>query len=1056
MAGVQPLTIMRHPLHQLLALVCSAVLVLTGFAAETKKSYDLPAGEAAVALKKFSEVSGHETLFAAEVVRGVRTRAVKGEFSAREALEALLSDTGLAVTQDAKTGVFAVRRDAGPNDHGAVPPSDNRPAGRPLVADGMVTLEEFTVHGVRVPGPVNEGVIARSANGAVAFQIFDRTAIERSGATSLGEFFRGYSGNTSNGLGFQSSFGNATNLASGPGDTADRINLRGLGNSRTVVLLNGRRLYGSDSLGPDVSRIPLSAVERVEILPGAGAAIYGANAVGGAVNIITRRNYNILELTGYLGTSTGGGATEWRGTVYYGFSLNEGRTSGSVILEHTDRGELRAGDREFYRDALNVVAPDHPLYRTINSNSIRTPRALITATVPLQLPGNPAATVTSVPVGYNSANPAAADFAATAGQIPLSFRRVGSVLLQPAVKIDSVNFQGEHRFIKDRLEAYTELAWRYQVGRNSLPGIGGNASLTATSPLNPFRANPAAGRPAGVAVGIVWDPVDVPFDESYTLQRTLRLVGGLKGKLGAGKRWAWALDYSYDRNEGYSTYLQRTSSLVDAVALGVYNPFRDLERFPHAINLADYTTTNINRSIPEIYVANARLSGDLWRWRAGRVALSLGAESRQEEIKSVGVQDASPLRRLNNPAAVALLAPFSNGQTRAEREARSVYAELTVPLLGGDFRLPFAEALELSLAARHEAYGSYGFRSTFGTGLTSTVQPGDISDTPLTAAVLWRPVPDVSFRASYSDAFVSPTMSQLFAARTVLPLSSPVTFFDPVFGATVVRPAGSITVTSGGNPFIRPESGRAYNYGVIVTPRLLPGLTVSADLYHVVSYDQIRTPTVQTVVSFFPGRVTRDATNNVTAYDTSAINMSQVVVGGADFRVAYDFRLAGVGDFNWQGTATYTDYYKQKAIIGNPFLAGVGDRTLDSGVPQRLKGSTSLTLTRDAWSASLTGRYVGRYKDAFNSGLAVPNTNGGIDGEFVRAQLEFDLRLTYDFGEGGDGWRRALRQTRVALGALNVFDRRPPYLSANNGAANYSYYNDPRMRYVYLELKRKF
>lgn len=1047
---------MRNLPRTLLASVLGAALWLTALAAETKRSYDLPAGDAATMLRKFSEVSGHETLFAADTVRGVKTRAVKGELTAREALEALLVDGELAFTQDAKSGVFAVRRGPGPNDPRAVLTESDRPASRTQVEHGMVTLEEFTVHGVRVPGPVNEGVIARTANGAVPFQIFDRTAIERSGATSLGEFFRSYSGNTSNGLGFQLSFGNSTNLANGPGDTADRINLRGLGNNRTVVLLNGRRLYGSDSLGPDVSRIPLSAVERVEILPGAGAAIYGANAVGGAVNIITRRNYNILELTGYLGTSTGGGATEWRGTVYYGFSLNEGRTSGSVILEHTDRGELRASDREFYLDALNVVAPDHPLYRTINSNSIRTPRALITATAPLLLPGNPTATVASVPVGYNSPSPAAADFAATAGQIPLSFRRVGTVLLQPAARIDSVNFQGEHRFIKDRLEAYTEIAWRYQVGRNTLPGIGGNATLAATSPLNPFRANPAAGRPTGVAVNIVWDPVDVPFDESHTLQRTLRLVGGLKGKLGSDKRWAWALDYSYDRNEGYSTYLQRTSSLNDAVALGVYNPFRDLERFPNTVNLANLTTTNINRGIPEIYVANARLSGDLWQWRAGRAALSLGAESRQEEIKSVGVQDASAVRRLNNPTAVALLAPFSNGQIKAEREARSAYAELTVPILGGDLRLPMADTLEVSLAARHETYGRYGFRSTFGTGLTSAVQPEEISGTPLTAAVLWRPVRDVSFRASYSDAFVSPTMNQLFAARTVLPLTSPVTFFDPVFGATVIRPAGSVTVTSGGNPSLRPESGRAYNYGVIVTPRVIPGLTVSADLYHVVSYDQIRTPTVQTIVSFFPGRVTRDGSNNVTAYDTSAINMSQVVVGGADFRVAYDFSVAGVGELSWQGSATYTDYYKQKAIVGNPFLQGVGDRTLDSGVPQRLKGSASLTLTRDVWGASLTARYVGKYKDAFNRGLAVPNTNGGIDGDFIRAQLELDLRFTYDFGEDGDGWRRVLRRTKVALGALNVLDRRPPYLSSNSGAAGYSYYNDPRMRFVYMELKKKF
>ncbi len=1017
-----------------------------------KQRYELPAAEAATALRRFAAVSGRETLFAAEVVRGVRTAAVAGDYTAREALDLLLAGTGLVATEDPKTGAFAIRRE------GAEKNAGGRPAEAAAVRSGgeeVVQLEEFLVQGVRAPGPVNEGVIPRTTDGAVAFQIFDRTSIERSGATSLGEFFRNYSGNTSTGLGYQLSFGNSTNLASGPADTSDRINLRGLGNSRTIVLLNGRRLYGSDSLGPDVSRIPLSAVERVEILPGAGAAIYGANAVGGAVNIITRRNYNILELTGYFGTSTGGGGSEWRGTLFQGFSLNRGRTSGSVIIEHSDRNDLRARDRGFYLDALQVVAPDHPLYRTINSNAIRTPRALIAATTPLLLPGNPTATVTSVPVGYTSAAPAAADFAATAGQIPLSFRRPGAVLLQPSSTVESVNFQGEHHFVKDRLEAYTELAWRYQERRTRYPGIGGNATYTATNPANPFRANPAAGRPTGVAVSIVWDPVDVPLDDAYNLQRTLRLVGGLKGRLGAAKRWGWALDYSYDRNEAYSLNHQYSSSLGDAVALGRYDPFRDLERFPNAINLADLTTTNINRSVPEVYVANARLSGELGRWRAGPVALSVGAESRQEDIQSVGVQDFAAVRRLNNPSAVALLAPFSNGRSKAAREARSGYAELTVPLVGGDLRLPLVDTLEVSLAARHEAYGDYRFSSTFGTGLTGTTQPAEIADTPLTAAVLWRPVRDVAFRASYSGAFVSPTMNQFFAARTVLPLSSTVTFFDPVLGVTVNRPPGSVTVTSGGNPFLKPESGRSYNYGVVVKPRALAGLTLSADLYHVVSYDQIRTPTVQTVVSFFPERITRDASNNVTAYDTSAVNMSQVVVGGADFRVDYEFSVAGLGDFSWQGHATYTDYYKQKAVIGNPFLTGVGDRTLDGGAPLRLKGSSTLTWTRDRWSAGLTARHVGRYKDAFNSGLAVPNTNGGVDGESVRAQTEFDVRLTYEFADGLAGWRAALRNTKVALGALNVLDRRPPYLSSNAGAANYSYYNDPRMRFVYLEVRKR-
>lgn len=552
---------------------------------------------------------------------------------------------------------------------------------------------------------------------------------------------------------------------------------------------------------------------------------------------------------------------------------------------------------------------------------------------------------------------------------------------------------------------------------------------------------------------MLWDPVDVPFDEAITRQRTTRLVGGLKGKLGTEKKWAWAIDCSYDRNEADSLNIQRTGSLLDAVALGLYDPFRDLEAHPNTIDLEQITARVATRVVPEIYVANLRISGELPEWRAGRIGLSFGAESRVEEINSDNIQTASPARLQNNPSAATLVAMF-NGEVESSRQARSGYAELTLPVFGRAFRYPLLEELEFSLAVRHESYGNYRYRSTIGTGVASAFDPGDIKDTPVTAAVLWKPVRDVSFRASYSDTFVSPTMTNFFGARNTSTIAS--TFFDPVLNRNVTLPAGTFDVTSGGNPDLQPESGRSYNYGVILAPRWVPGLTLSADLFRIVSYNQIRTPSVQTIISYFPGRVARDSAQNVTGYDLSVVNMSQVVVGGADLRAQWQHSFPGLGTLQWQANATYTDYYKQQPVIGNPFLYGVGDRTLDPGAPLRWKGSTSLTLTNDPWTVGITARHVGKFKDAFNDNLAVSNTNGGIDGENIRAQTEFDVRASHDFTGGKTGWRRVLKDTRVTVGALNVLDRRPPYVSTNSGAAHYSYYNDPRMRFVYLELRKRF
>ncbi len=150
---------MRTIIRVLCALTLGALLLLNARAAdEAKKSYDLPATDAATALKQFSEVSGRETLFAADIVRGVRTAAVKGEFTAKEALARMLAATGLTAVQDEKTGALAVKRLSDPNVRRAAQASD-RPS--PSATSGsIVRMDEIEVTGSRI-GLLNQGVIPR-------------------------------------------------------------------------------------------------------------------------------------------------------------------------------------------------------------------------------------------------------------------------------------------------------------------------------------------------------------------------------------------------------------------------------------------------------------------------------------------------------------------------------------------------------------------------------------------------------------------------------------------------------------------------------------------------------------------------------------------------------------------------------------------------------------------------------------------------------------------------------------------------------------------------------
>ena len=164
-----------------------------------------------------------------------------------------------------------------------------------------------------------------------------------------------------------------------------------------------------------------------------------------------------------------------------------------------------------------------------------------------------------------------------------------------------------------------------------------------------------------------------------------------------------------------------------------------------------------------------------------------------------------------------------------------------------------------------------------------------------------------------------------------------------------------------------------------------------------------------------------------------------------------------LGEFKLTANATYTDVYKLRLISGAAYQKGVGDRSVDTESPLRLKGTSSLFWTREAFTAGVTARYLGHYKDAYNTNLGGTALNPGavrVDGDTIGSSTEFDVQGSYQFAAKNDGWRHFLNRTKVTLGARNVFDREPPYNTASQ--AFYSFYNDPRQRYVYLELKRAF
>lgn len=342
-------------LRLLLVGLFALILCLPGRAAETKATFDLPAGAAGETLKNFARQAGREIVFSAEMVGAVATNAVKGEFTPREALDTMLADTGLVATQDAKTGAFAVRK--------GVPNEPKNGASRPAPAAGaadsepgkVLQLETFTVTGSNI----------RRVDGETALPVtvISQSDLEVRGAATMSELFET--------IGFAEPSA-ITELNNGPqlarGDVAS-VDLRGLGSGSTLALINGRRMAphpismaenGVPSLAANINAVPRALVTRIELLRDGASAIYGADAAAGVINTIITPTGEGRGLKVRTAVTQHGGANEIGASAYDSFK--SGKTTLSVSVDYFHRTSLAARDREWaaYSDLRlnrNLPAP---------------------------------------------------------------------------------------------------------------------------------------------------------------------------------------------------------------------------------------------------------------------------------------------------------------------------------------------------------------------------------------------------------------------------------------------------------------------------------------------------------------------------------------------------------------------------------------------------------------------------------------------------------------------------------------------------------------------------
>jgi iron complex outermembrane recepter protein len=288
---------------------------------------------------------------------------------------------------------------------------------------------------------------------------------------------------------------------------------------------------------------------------------------------------------------------------------------------------------------------------------------------------------------------------------------------------------------------------------------------------------------------------------------------------------------------------------------------------------------------------------------------------------------------------------------------------------------------------------------------------------------------------------------------------------DPKRGNTVQTTPW--TLMNGGNPDVQGEKATSVNFGVLFTPRFIPGFSLTVDYWNTEKTDAIlRTNFVQIISSpdDFAKYITRAAP---TAADTAAgwagaitevrsgpINVSRLETDGADIRGRYDWKTRSAGEFIFDTNVSFTNHFHTQTLPSSAIIENAGTTSTNGGT-LRWRGYGSVTWLKEQFGVTLTGRYVGHYYSNTTQRSGAFPTATGLDGGRIPAYLHYDLQFTYEvpYNVGESGWRNWIGGTRWTLGALNVLDEEPTFVS-DVQSGFYNRQVDPRQRFVYLQIRK--
>jgi iron complex outermembrane receptor protein len=883
----------------------------------------------------------------------------------------------------------------------------------PASTDDNAPLQEVIVTGSMIKRP--------SAETAEAVTVLKSDALKEQGIT-----------NVEQALGTLTSMAPVVNIATSVGTFSgggSYANLRNLGDGRTLVLLDGQRLANNAFIGNavDLSGIPFSAIDQVEVLREGASALYGSDAIAGVINFITKKNYQGAQVQANFDhpQEAGGASGETDFIFGHGDLVSDGYNV-MVTASYSKQQELRATQRDFSADGFD------PSRGVTNTNYYGSwPGVVLDANKNIWQSGYPAC----------AGNPQLTTFfgdcsyrySAATDLLPESHEISGMVSLTKALPANN-QVKLQYFYTQSEVNGYSGPVF-YQFG------------MDPASPYFPTASQLTCDNRGGTCGGLAPDLTD-PIDAAWSDPGNNRYMGNLNVEQrvlltfsGSNAGWDYTAEVNYSKNTDDN---RDTGGIPNEAVLApggvlsnLINPFGPQSAAGQALINSSYANGVYQLGVDSRWSVDGHASHELGdAFKSGTPAtVALGLDVEGERF----AEATTPFNDITNAAT-----GLSDFSTQGSRQTQAAFIELDMPIL---------KSLDLDISDREDRYSDFG--------RTNNAK----------VSVRYQPASFLTFRGTASTGFRAPTLFNLYSSNSLSASSSGAMGQGNPYCATNPPTAPFTTTTcasqglelSGGNRNLTPETSQNFDLGVIISPIQDMGITL--DYYRILLKNTISTIPTSAIygdpATFASDYVLNsnggltptvdEAANCLPSYTLPTCgyilrtfqNTGRITTDGLDLSVQYQ-QHTPIGTFHEDLEGTAITQFLEQQYSGGPLFNLVGNLQIIE-LPPAYRWQHNLrvdwTSPGNMFAGGLADRFYSTYIDEFPDGNGNQRTVG-----------------SYNLVDGYVSVR-PINKLTVLFGIKNILNRNPPYTNAsqNNFAAGYNaLIADPLLRNFYVNLKYTF